>query len=130
MSGDFELFPGKNLSGLFKDIYDNQTTKKERISQLIVELKKTIKHNGDLAIVGPIIKDLIETSVKNDDQLVKLASIAQKIISADKKVEGQDGFLTDEEKAQLLNDLEETKHEVEKIDEIGVEIEEIKKKLK
>lgn len=130
MSGDFELFPGKNLSGLFKDIYDNQTTKKERISQLIVELKKMIKHNGDLAIVGPIIKDLIETSVKNDDQLVKLASIAQKIISADKKVEGQDGFLTDEEKAQLLNDLEETRHEVEKIDEIGVEIEEIKKKLK
>lgn len=130
MSVEFELFPGKNLSGLFKDIYDNQTTKKERISQLIVELKKMIKHNGDLAIVGPIIKDLIETSVKNDDQLVKLASIAQKIISADKKVEGQDGFLTDEEKAQLLNDLEETRHEVEKIDEIGVEIEEIKKKLK
>lgn len=130
MSGDFELFPGKNLSGLFKDIYDNQTTKKERISQLIVELKKMIKHNGDLAIVGPIIKDLIETSVKNDDQLVKLAAIAQKIISADKKVEGQDGFLTDEEKAQLLNDLQDAKQEVEKIDELETEIEEIKKKIK
>ena len=27
MSTDFELFPGKNLSGLFKDIYDNQQNK-------------------------------------------------------------------------------------------------------
>jgi argininosuccinate lyase len=81
-------------------------------------------------MLGPIIKDLIDSSIKNDDQLVKLASIAQKIITADKKTEGQDGFLTEEEKAQLLNDLEDTKHEVEKIDELGIELEEIKKKLK
>ena len=27
MSTEFELFPGKNLSGLFKDIYDNQQTR-------------------------------------------------------------------------------------------------------
>ena len=30
MSTDFELFPGKNLSGLFKDIYENQQNKKSR----------------------------------------------------------------------------------------------------
>ena len=28
MSTDFELFPGKNLSGLFEDIYNNQLNKK------------------------------------------------------------------------------------------------------
>ena len=42
MSTDFELFPGKNLSGLFKDIYDNQQNKKGRISELIAEMKKVI----------------------------------------------------------------------------------------
>jgi hypothetical protein len=89
-----------------------------------------IQHKGDVGMLGPIIKDLIDSSIKNDDQLVKLASIAQKIITVDKKTEGQDGFLTEDEKAQLLNDLEDTKHEVEKIDELGVELEEIKKKLK
>jgi hypothetical protein len=130
MSTEFEIFPGKNLSGLFKDIYDNQTSKKERISGLISEIKKMIQHKGDVGMLGPLIKDLIDSSIKNDDQLVKLASIAQKIITADKKTEGQDGFLTDEEKAQLLNDLEDTKNEVEKIDELGIELEEIKKKLK
>jgi hypothetical protein len=130
MSMDFELFPGKNLSGLFKDIYDNQINKKERISQLIADLKSKIKHNGDVALIGPIIKDLIDTSVKNDDHLVKLATIAQRIMLANNKSSGDDGFLSDEEKAQLLKDLEEAKEEVEKMDDLVVEIDELKKKVK
>jgi hypothetical protein len=127
---DFELFPGKNLSGLFKDIYDNQINKKEKISQLIGDLKSKIKHNGDVALIGPIIKDLIDTSVKNDDHLVKLATIAQRIMLANNKSSGDDGFLSDEEKAQLLKDLEEAKEEIEKMDDLVVEIDELKKKVK
>ena len=76
MSTDFELFPGKSLSDLFKDIYDNQQTKKVRISELIAEMKKVIRHAGDMATIGPIIKDLVDTSVKNDDALIKMAAIA------------------------------------------------------
>jgi hypothetical protein len=130
MSAEFELFPGKNLSGLFQDIYTNQITKKERISQLIVDLKSKIKHNGDVAMIGPIIKDLIDTSVKNDDHLIKLATIAQRIMLANNKGSGDDGFLSEEEKAQLLNDLQETKEEIEKMDDLVVEIDELKKKIK
>jgi hypothetical protein len=130
MSAEFELFPGKNLSGLFQDIYTNQITKKEKISQLIVDLKSKIKHNGDVAMIGPIIKDLIDTSVKNDDHLIRLATIAQRIMLANNKGSGDDGFLSDEEKAQLLNDLQEAKEEVEKMDDLVVEIDELKKKIK
>lgn len=130
MSVEFELFPGKNLSGLFQDIYTNQITKKEKISQLIVDLKSKIKHNGDVAMIGPIIKDLIDTSVKNDDHLIKLATIAQRIMLANNKNSGDDGFLSDEEKAQLLNDLQEAKEEVEKMDDLAIEIDELKKKIK
>ena len=85
MSTDFELFPGKNLSGLFKDIYENQENKKQRISELIAEMKKVIRHAGDMAVIGPIIKDLVDTSVKNDDSLIKMAAIAQRIIGAHTK---------------------------------------------
>lgn len=127
---EFELFPGKNLSGLFQDIYLNQITKKDKIGAFITELKTKIKHNGDIAIIGPIIKDLIDTSIKNDDHLLKLATIAQRIINSDKKSEGDAGFLSDDEKAQLLQDLEETKEEVAKIDNLAVEIEELKTKIK
>jgi hypothetical protein len=131
MSGiDFELFPGKNLSGLFEDIYKNQINKKEKISQLIYELKDKIKHNGDVAMIGPIIKDLVDTSVRNDDALVKLATIAQRIMLANNKSEGEDGFLSAEEKAQLLDQLEETKQEVERVEDLENEIEELKQKVK
>jgi len=134
MSTDFELFPGKSLSGLFKDIYDNQQNKKQRISELIAEMKKVIRHAGDMATIGPIIKDLVDTSVKNDDSLIKMAAIAQRIIGAQHKAEGDVGFLSDEEKEQLLKDLELTAKEVvdeqdHKVDELTNEVEELKKKV-
>jgi hypothetical protein len=135
MSTDFELFPGKNLSGLFKDIYENQVNKKQRISELIAEMKKVIRHAGDMAVIGPIIKDLVDTSVKNDDSLIKMAAIAQRIIGAQHKAEGDTGFLSDEEKEQLLKQLDETISQVAdeqdvKVDELTNEVEELKQKVK
>ena len=130
MSTDFEIFKGKNLSSLFEDIYNNQLSKKQKISGLIEELKKMIKHVGDVASVGPILHGLVDSSVKNDDQLVKLASIVQKIVASEKKTEGQDGFLTEFEKNQLLRELEETKQEVERVDDLEFELEDLKKKMK
>jgi hypothetical protein len=49
---------------------------------------------------------------------------------ANNKSSGDDGFLSDEEKAQLLKDLEEAKEEIEKMDDLVVEIDELKKKVK
>lgn len=129
MSTDFELFPGKNLSGLFEDIYNNQINKKKHISEVIHELRKMIRHAGDMAVIGPIIKDLIDTSVRNDDQLVKLATIAQRIMLANNKSEGDSGFLTDAEREQLLAEIEQVQDEVERIDNIQNEIEEVKQKI-
>jgi len=135
MSIEFELFPGKNLSGLFKDIYDNQQNKKQRISELIAEMKTVIRHAGDMAVIGPIIKDLVDTSVKNDDSLIKMAAIAQRIIGAQHKAEGDTGFLSDDEKEQLLKQLDETISQVAdeqdvKVDELTNEVEELKQKVK
>lgn len=129
MSTDFELFPGKNLSGLFQDIYQNQINKKQRISSMIDEFKKMVRHAGDVAVMGPIIKDLIDSSVKNDDHLIKLATIAQRIMAADKKSEGDAGFLSAEERAQLLAEIDQVQEEVKRMDDIENEVEEIKQKI-
>jgi hypothetical protein len=130
MSNDFELFPGKSLNGLFEDIYNNQVQKKAKISDLINELKKMVKSTSDMGNLGPLINSLIDSSIKNDDHLVKLATIATKIVAADKKTEGQEGFLSAFEKDQLLRDLEDTKAEVERVDDIEFELEELKQKMK
>lgn len=129
MSTDFELFPGKNLSGLFQDIYQNQVNKKQKISSMIDEFKKMVRHAGDVAVMGPIIKDLIDSSVKNDDHLIKLATIAQRIVAAEKKSEGEDGFLSAEERAQLLAEIDQVHEEVKRMDDIENEVEEIKQKI-
>jgi len=129
MSADFELFPGKNLSGLFEDIYNNQINKKKHISEVIAELRKMVRHAGDMGVLGPIIKDLIDTSVRNDDQLVKLATIAQRIIASNQKSEGDSGFLTDAEREQLLSEIEQVQDDIERMDDMQNEIEEVKQKL-
>lgn len=129
MSTDFELFPGKNLSGLFEDIYNNQINKKKHISEVIFELRKMVRHAGDMAVIGPIIKDLIDTSVRNDDQLVKLATIAQRIIASNQKSEGEAGFLTEAEREQLLSEIEQVQDDIERMDDMQNEIEEVKQKL-
>ena len=134
MSTHFELFPGKDLSGLFKDIYDNQQNKKTRISELITEMKKVIRHSDDMRVIGPIIKDLVDTSVRNDESLIKMMMLIQRMIASKDKVEGDTGFLTDKEKEQLLSQLEDTIAEVSdehdsKVDELTNEVEELKQKV-
>jgi hypothetical protein len=89
---------------------------------------------GEATVIAPIIRDLIDSSIKNDDHLIKLATIAQRLAAAEAKGIGEDGWLSESEKAQLLNELEDTINEVEKksdekLLDIQVEIEEIKTKI-
>lgn len=133
MGSEFQLFDGKNLSDLFRDIYNNQINKKKNISELIESLRKLIRNVGEATVIAPIIKDLIEVSVKNDEHLVKLATIAQRLAAAEAKGIGEDGWLSEYEKSQLLSDLEDTVNQIEeknneKITELQIEIEEIKTK--
>ena len=111
MSIDYEIFPGKNLGELFKDIYTNQVNKKVKISAYIDEIRGKVRHFGDYGILGDIIKDLLESSVKNDEHLIKLAQIVQRLIASDKEGD-DDGILTEAEKKQLLDALDDVKHGV------------------
>jgi hypothetical protein len=134
MSAEFQLFDGKNLSSLFKDIYENQQNKKKNISEMIESLRKLIKNVGEATVLAPIIRDLIDTSVKNDDHLIKLATIAQRLAAAEAKGIGEDGWLSEHEKTQLLTELEDTVNEIdkkneEKLVDIQIELDDIKSKI-
>ncbi len=131
---DFVLFGEKKLSDLFQEIYTNQRSKKQKIGDLIEEFKKSIRHAGDIAEVGPVIKDLVKFSVENDDLLIRLATIAQRITAAEMKGPSDDGFLSEAERAQLLEEVksvadEMEKHTKEKVDDIELELQEIQDKL-
>ena len=109
MAIDYEIFDGKSLSSLFKDIYDNTEYNKKQLDILTKELVQFIK-DGDTAVqIVPMIKEYLEINVKNDDQLVKMAGIVQRLISAEGKAGAEDEFgLSQEEKDQLLSGIEDT----------------------
>ena len=115
MSNDYEIFQGKSLSALFKDIYENSKRNKTQIEILVKEVGGFIK-DGDMAVqLIPMIREYLDINVKNDELLVKLASIVQRLIQAENKSTSSDDLsLSDSEKAQLLSSLDETVLELQK----------------
>ena len=86
MANDYEIFEGKTLSDVFKDIYDNSKTNKQQLEVLMKEVVGFIK-DGDTAVqIVPMLKEYLEINVKNDEQLVKLATIVQRITAAEKRI--------------------------------------------
>ena len=117
---DFEIFEGKTLSSLFKDIHDNSVEKKDQIELLIKKLEPLIKNVGDATIVVPLIKEYLDVGVKNDEQLVKIATIVQRLVSSQARTGSADHeMISEDEKKQLLSELENVAFDVQdKIDEI------------
>ena len=114
MAIDFEIFKGKTLSDVFKDIYDNSKRNKEQLEVLMKEVVGFIK-DGDTAVqIIPMLKEYLEINVKNDEQLVKLATIVQRLANASKQGDSEGEFgLTDAEKEQLMSSIEETVNELQ-----------------
>ena len=104
---EFELFQGTSFSDLMKDIYHNSKKKSRQIDSLIQDLKPMIKNIGDATIIAPLLKDYLEVSVKNDDALVKLAAVVQRLVTASNKDdEGNEFGMTEEERKRLLEEAE------------------------
>ena len=122
MSLDKEIFDGKTLSDLFSEIHTNSTTTRAQVKGLIGELKPLIENIGDATLIVPIIKEYMEIGVKNDEALIKLATIVQRIEAANAKGEGGDMFDFDslqdllEESEQISDEVDNVKDESEEED--------------
>ena len=127
MANDYEIFEGKSLSNLFKDIYDNTQTNKTQLEVLMKEVVGFIK-DGDTAVqIIPMLKEYLEINVKNDDQLVKMAAIVQRIIAVENKGGSEDEFgLSEAEKEQLMGVIEDVASDAQKhSDKINKSIKEV-----
>jgi hypothetical protein len=116
---DDTVFEGKSLQDLLQDIYNNTLSKRLKLLEMIDMFKKFIKTPDDAVIVGPIIKDFFDVLVKNDDHLIKVATIIQRIISAESYKSGAtpENYITDDERERLLREaVVELEHEVARIE--------------
>ena len=105
---EFEIFKGKSFSNLCKDIVRNSEDKKNQVDILISDLRSMIKSANDAVMIVPLLKDYYDVGIRNDEQLIKLAAIIQRIISGKTSATGGDDgmLLTEEEKKQLLDAAE------------------------
>ena len=106
------LFDDKSFSDLLKEIHGNQRKKAKQLAQLISELRPLVQSLGDATVVVPLIKEYLEISVKNDDALLKMAAIVQRLSTGNAN-SGDGGLLTEEEMAQLQDLTEEIAKTVE-----------------
>lgn len=105
MSFNTEIFEGKTLADLFSDVYKNSDKKREQINQFVASMVKLIRTPEDAAVLGPVIKDFLDVNVKNDEHIVRLAQIAQRMVSVSSKGSSDTMLLSEEEKNQLLKNI-------------------------
>tara|TARA_X000001382_G_scaffold130970_1_gene128337 strand:- start:17963 stop:18355 length:393 start_codon:yes stop_codon:yes gene_type:complete len=113
-----KIFDGKTFEDLTKDIYENQQSKKLQLDLLIQEIHGMIQTMDDAVLITPLIKELFEVAIKNDEHLVKLASVWQRILG--KSNNDEDGMLLSESEkedliAALQDDVDDIQQRAEKI---------------
>jgi hypothetical protein len=76
---DINVFGNTSLSDLFKQIHKNNKDIDKKIEDFIETMKPMATANvGNATNLMPVVKDLIDVNVKNNEQLVKMAGIAQR----------------------------------------------------
>tara|TARA_Y100000593_G_C4070150_1_gene218725 strand:+ start:118 stop:525 length:408 start_codon:yes stop_codon:yes gene_type:complete len=131
MKNDPEIFGGKKFSDILEEIHKNSTDKKVQIDLLISELTGYIQTANDVVQIVPLISQYLEVAVKNDEQLVKLATLVQRLLSVEAKGAEQSTLLSENEKEQLLKGLDDIVVDLNKRnDEIQSDVKNVKDKSK
>ena len=130
MDNDIKIFGDKNFSDLSQEIYENNKLKKTQIDLLIQEVHGYIQGIEDIALVGPIIKELFDASIKNDDNLLKLATVIQRIMNKQADAVDDTSLLSEDEKEELMASLEDAAASLQnKSDEIQSSMTKVRKQV-
>jgi hypothetical protein len=98
------LFGNTSLADLFKQIHRNNKDIDKQINELIDNIKPLATSNaGSAVMLMPTVKDLIDVNVKNNEQLIKMAGIAQRASTANTS-NNQDAFFDPSEIQHLLEE--------------------------
>jgi hypothetical protein len=130
MSDSYEVFEGKTLANVFKDIYTNSEENKKQIEVLMKDLLRFVTDTASAVALVPILKDYLDVAVKNDEQLIKVAAIVQKLASAEAKGSDNEFGLSELEKEQLMSGLSDSIAEIqEQSDKINEDIDSTQSKF-
>ena len=121
MDKDSELFKGKTFADIMSDVYNNSKKKDRQLKLLIAQLEPLVKNLQDATVIVPLIKEYMEVSIKNDDQIVKLAAIVQRMLKDVNSSEEGGLGLSEDEKKQLLENAKEIDKTIDTLNKIEIE---------
>lgn len=96
---------------LVKEIYNSSKNRKAEIADLLKKTKEALTNNNSHSYIGPVIASYLDASVKNDDQLNKLATVIQRMVKdSNSGNDESDGsiYISEAEKQKLFSDVMET----------------------
>ena len=106
----FELYKGKQIGSLFENIVTNSENKRNQIDLLVGDIREMIKTPENALMMVPLIKEYLDIGIRNDEQLVKLAAVVQRLLNSGSGG-GDDGggfIMSEEEKKQLMTEIDNT----------------------
>lgn len=108
------IFKDKNLSDILEDIYTTSVAKRIKIDGFIGKMQSLVKDAADAQALMPIMKDLLDVSVKNDELIIKMLSAVQK--GKPTTPTAGDYGLTEADKKELLDSLKNVDAESKEVD--------------
>lgn len=109
MELDKEIFRGKTIGDLVEEVYNKHKSQDSALKQEIVRLADMIESPGDAIVIVPLLKGFVDSSLKNDEVLMKILNLFQKA-EEKKKETGQDnGLLTEKDIEQLFSEVTDLK---------------------
>ena len=117
---DEVLFSDKKISDILEEIYNSHKLKNLELVELQQDIKTRItgtdENNepidpGTISILSPVLVNYVDLSIKNDENLIKMVTIAQKIISTSENTENN-FYLSVDERKFLLDKVKEDNKEI------------------
>jgi len=105
MELDKEIFKGKTIADLVEEVYNKQKNQDSTIKQEILRLADMIETPGDAIVIVPLLKGFMDSSLKNDEVLLKLLNLFQKAAENKKADDLDSGVLTEKDIEQLFADV-------------------------
>jgi len=80
---DTKIFDDKDLSGLLKDVYSHSQSRRAILTDVIDQIRKMICDLDTAVMLAPVLKEYLDVLGRNDEHLLKIATVVQRIIAAE-----------------------------------------------
>ena len=93
------------ISDLVKEVYEKHKSQDEHISREIIRLSELISSPGDAIIIVPLLKGFFDSSLKNDEVLMKILNLFQKASEEAQSGDLESSILSESDIAQLFKEV-------------------------